>query len=743
MYEKFPHGHFWGSLACAAVCLCVIPVVLMAMVLQLARIPVAVWRSMPDELPDVSIAGHNYLYDRNGAVFAEVWEQDRVKLQKVNQISTFARQGLIDTEDKRFYDHNGFDFRGTARSALSGHGGGSGLTQQLVKNLQFYDLSTNKNREATAHTYARKARELKLAMNYERHHTKDEILLTYFNTVAFGSPNIYGIETAAQYFFNRHASNLTLAQSAALVGTVQNPVMFDVHGDKWKNRQKVVLDRMVSEGHVSRQQADKAYREKLTFGHKRTSGGNCYTSAYPEYCNYVIHSIKSNPRYGKTRADRERLLARGGLHIHTFLDPHAMSVANDTLKNGYGTHNRIIAPTAVVQPGTGGVLAMAHNRNWGSGSGKTTVPTPLIPAGEGSVYKVFTLAAAMAQGHLNESDLAFSSECPLHPGPHYDAPPGGFKNSVSCGMQGGYMNYKKATAYSSNTWYVTLERRIGVNAVKKFSSSVNLAAPDTVGKRSLSYTLGVVGNSPVNVAAALSTFSNKGVFCPATPVEKVSYGDGTSPTPPDGYNPDNDGCRPVMSPHDAGVVLKAMRANVSGEIPRAFGLKARIPGHDTVGKSGTNQGTNTSWAQLSSGYTVFTNVYDMDIPTRGIDDVYYNGWDHPWYKNTALEAGSTIMKKLLSNSPNMAMDYNNSQETFVKHTPNEDGFILVPSVIGLTPERGVEILSGMGINVKVSKKTVPTPHGYRPGAIAAQSVQPGERLSRGSEKTIVLYRGGK
>ena len=106
MYEKFPHGHFWGSLACAAVCLCVIPVVLMAMVLQLARIPVAVWRSMPDELPDVSIAGHNYLYDKNGAVFAEVWEQDRVKLQKVNQISTFARQGLIDTEDKRFYDHN-------------------------------------------------------------------------------------------------------------------------------------------------------------------------------------------------------------------------------------------------------------------------------------------------------------------------------------------------------------------------------------------------------------------------------------------------------------------------------------------------------------------------------------------------------------------------------------------------------------------------------------------------------------
>ena len=219
MYEKFPHGHFWGSLACAAGCLCVIPVVVVAMVLQLARIPVAVWRSMPDELPDVSIAGHNYLYDKNGAVFAEVWEQDRVKLQKVNQISTFARQGLIDTEDKRFYDHNGFDFRGTARSALSGHGGGSGLTQQLVKNLQFYDLSTNKNREATAHTYARKARELKLAMNYEHHHTKDEILLTYFNTVAFGSPNIYGIETAAQYFFNRHASNLTLAQSAALVGT--------------------------------------------------------------------------------------------------------------------------------------------------------------------------------------------------------------------------------------------------------------------------------------------------------------------------------------------------------------------------------------------------------------------------------------------------------------------------------------------------------------------------------------------
>ena len=153
---------------------------------------VDVWRSLPAELDDVSIAERNVMYDANGDVFAQVWAEDRVALESLDEISEHAKNGLIATEDKRFYEHTGIDYIGTARSALSGSGGGSGITQQLVKNLQFYNMAGKDTKEAAVETsYARKVRELKLAFNYEEEHTKDEILLEYFNTVAFGSPNIY------------------------------------------------------------------------------------------------------------------------------------------------------------------------------------------------------------------------------------------------------------------------------------------------------------------------------------------------------------------------------------------------------------------------------------------------------------------------------------------------------------------------------------------------------------------------
>lgn len=703
------------------------------------------WKELPDEMPEVAIAERNVFYDINGKPFATLWSQDRVELDSLDKISDYAKTGLIDTEDKRFYEHNGFDVIGTARAAVSGYGGGSGITQQLVKNLQYYNLLGKEGAQeaATAQTFNRKLRELKTAMRYEDENSKDEILLTYFNTVAFGGPNIYGIETASRFFFGKNAADLSLAEAAALVGSAQNPTLYnmtDPSNTNWKYRQGLVLDRMLDEGHITQAEADEAKESDLEFKMEKSSNGNCYSSSYPLYCQYVLDYLLDSPRLGETEEEREIILARGGLQVKTYLDPEKQDAANQILTEGFGNENPVVAPTAVVQPGTGGVMVVAQNRGWGEDEGETTLVTPTHPAGEGSAYKVFTLAAALNSG-MNEADLEFNAPCRLYPGDDYDSPPDGYKNSSNCELQAGNLNYKEATAYSSNTWYVALEMMIGVEAVKEFSKSVDLSAPDYIGPRSLSYTLGVVGNSPVQVAASMATFANEGVYCPPTPLREIHYDDGTIPAIPDSYDPSVHSCRSVISPKDAGTVLKALRANVQGEVERAFGRDADIPGYDTVGKSGTNQLMNSAWAQMSSQYALYTNVYDMEKPTRGIDGAFFRGYPRPWTDNTAQAVGADIMAMLLDGEKNVPLNYSSRNDEYVETPVDNSAFFTVPSVLGMPPEQALEVLQSTGVTAHVSKESRPTPAGYTAGVVVEQSIEAGERLSRGTDKEIILFVG--
>lgn len=699
------------------------------------------WKSLPDELGEMAIAQKNTLYDKNGNVFAQVWSENRTELQSLDQISDYAKNGLIATEDKTFYNHHGIDLKGTARAALSGSGGGSGITQQLVKNLQFYNLAGKDKKEAAVEsTISRKIQELKYALKYEKEHTKDEILLAYFNTVAFGGPNTYSIETAAQYFFGKSAKDLSLAESAVLVGSVQNPTFYNLNKpenkDAYKSRQKIVLDRMVAEKFVTQEEADKAYNEELNLVFKQGSSGNCTSSAYPFYCEYVMQYLSSSPRLGETQEERDAVIQKGGLQIHTYLDPNAMSIVENQLKTDYGTTNRLVSPTAVVEPGTGGVLAMASNRDYGEGEGQTTINLPLHPTGTGSVYKMFTLAAALRNG-FKEKDLEFSSRCPLYDN-RFDMPPGGVKNSSSCALQGGFMDYKKATALSSNTWFTELEIKVGVDKVKEFSSEVGLSAPDSISSRSISYTLGVTENSTVSMAAAFATFANSGIYCPPTPVSSYEYSDGSQPAVPETYDPSQDSCRRVLSPHDAGIVLKAMRANVSGEIPNAFGLDFANK-YETAAKSGTNQLYNSTWAVLSGNFSVFSNLYNPTEINDGIDYARYRGRSTRWFDHVIGYSGRDIMNQLLDSEGFKPLAFDSSDTSFKEVPVEKKAYFTVPSVKGMTAEEALATLKPLGIKSYVSKTRKTSPSGYPDGVIVEQSIDPGTQLPVGSKKELILY----
>lgn len=711
----------------------------------IANAGIKMWDDLPDELEDVQIAEINTLYDVNGKVFAEVWSENRIDLENIDQVSPYAINALISTEDKRFYEHKGFDFIGTARSALAHSGGGSGITQQLIKNLRFYNQAGKEHKEEAVETSLnRKLVELRLALNYEKTHTKDEILLRYFNTVAMGAPNIYGIEAASNFFFNKPAKDLTLPEAAALIGTVQNPVYYDMRDpnnyDEWKQRQKEVLGRMVAEGKITEAEENEAYNTELNFTMKEKYSGNCTSSSNPNYCNYVMESLVNNPRLGETREERESIISKGGLKIYTYYDPEETKIVNNIVQSDFGNTNRIIAPVAVVEPGTGGVRAIGMNRTYGDNvnDGQTTLNFPNLPTGTGSTYKMIVLAAALANG-FTEADLRFASDCPLYPGENYDYPAGGFKNSVSCAYQGGMMDYTRATAISSNTWFITLEKRVGVEKVKEFAKSLNLSAPDNITNRSLSYALGVTENSPINMAAAFATFSNGGIFCPATPVSNFEYADGSKPRTPDNYNPADNSCKRVMSAADASVVLKAMRANTSSTpYADAFGRDNFIAGDLAVGKSGTNELFNSAWAQVSSNLSLFIDIYDPVNINNLIEWVDHRGEVKNWSENAASVTGGDIMKALVAYSHPKPLDFNNKNQSLDETPVDLSDFYIIPSVLGMKPENALNVLENMGIKTKILKEKAAPSSMFPSGVIVNQSLIAGTRVAAGTTKEMIL-----
>jgi membrane peptidoglycan carboxypeptidase len=714
------------------------------------------WTQADSTLPSITTNQHTIMLDKNGNQFAEVWSEDRKIVPSLNDVSPIMRESIVSAEDKGFYSHGAIDAPATIRSFITGSGGGSGITQQLIKNLLFYDstATAKEKKSATATTISRKIRELKLAMNYERNHSKDDILLNYLNTIAIGSPNVYGIETASEVIFNKNAKDLTLSEAAALAGSVNNTSEYNLKqmddstvAARVKERQTYVLDRLLANGKISRKDHDKAVKDPIAT-HVQSWSGSCGSSKYPFYCQLVINYLLDDTMLGSTANDRARTVSAGGFEIKTSLDPTMLEQLNAQLKTDWGVTNPKVQSTAVVQPGTGYILAIGSNRDWGSNTaaGQTEVVIPSASTQTGSTYKMMTLSAALNAGWTEDQLNAISSQCPWNK-PGFDVPLGGILNSTSCALQGGHLTYRQATAYSANTWFVELESRIGVNAVKNFSKSVGLSAPDSIGPRSVSYTLGVSDNSVINMAAAYATFAAEGVYCPATPITSMSRIDGNAIQAPDDWNPNTNGCRSVMSPHSASVVLKALDANINGtDIPGRFGQMGVVPGHFTVGKSGTTDNyANQVWAQIVGQYVVYSNAYDPRGNFKYPMDYYvWRGYSRGPYAEAALQSTRDFISTNLSGSANASLDLGSTDTKWKKVGNVNKNMVIVPDLTGMSPSSALSSLRSLGLEGEILKRSELSDGSIDGGTlwsshvIVKQSVSPGTRLVVGSDKIIEL-----
>ena len=210
--------------------------------------------------PKLAIDGANgyYLYDSNNELYTGTASEDWISL---DEISPELINATISIEDKNFYKHHGFDFLRIIKALFinfqAGENlqGASTITQQYTKNL-FLDFDK---------TWERKLKEAWLTIRLETHYSKDEILEGYLNTINYGG--IFGIENASKYYFGKSSKDLNLAEAAMLAGIPKNPSTYSplVNEEKAKERQKIILNSMVENKYITKEEANNAYNTKLTY----------------------------------------------------------------------------------------------------------------------------------------------------------------------------------------------------------------------------------------------------------------------------------------------------------------------------------------------------------------------------------------------------------------------------------------------------------------------------------------------
>ncbi|MEO6879994.1 MAG: transglycosylase domain-containing protein [Mycobacteriaceae bacterium] len=490
------------------------------------------------------------MLDSTGKPIAFFWGDQRRTAVASKAISQAMKLAIVSIEDKRFFSNDGVDWRGTMRAALtdaqSGQSaqGASTITQQYVKNYELLVLAQNRAQEnrATADTLARKVRDVRVALTLDQQLSKDEILTRYLNLVPFGN-GAYGIQAAAQTYFGINASALDVAQSAMLAGMVQSSSALDpyAHPSAVKARRDVVLSTMVDTGVIDAKEAAAVKAAPLGVLAQPAIPANGCLGAGDDgfFCSYALQYL-ATAGVGKDEVDN------GGLVIRTTLNPAVQAATKAGVNQqapadlpGVADVLDLLAPGTTSHP----VLAMASSRTYGldASQGQTVLGQPYTAegSGAGSVFKVFTTAAALQTHQVGINTVlptpkqlqlkGFGDSQGAHGCPaktycvkNYD---NAYKSSYTV---------FDALAQSPNTAFVKLISEVGVTPAVDMAVKLGLrsyAVTPKVGPsiadffrqgNLASFTLGVTEVNPLELSNVAATLASGGTWCPATPIVAVT-----------------------------------------------------------------------------------------------------------------------------------------------------------------------------------------------------------------------------
>ncbi|AKT52806.1 hypothetical protein ADJ73_11740 [Arsenicicoccus sp. oral taxon 190] len=690
------------------------------------------WESLPTTLPIEPVPQRSTILAADGSQIATFYSENRVEVP-LSAVSPVARQAVVAVEDDRFYQHGGVDPRGILRAVVHNAGdggtqGGSTLTQQYVKNVLLNNADTTEDRaRATETTITRKAQEAKLAAQLDRDLPKDKILEGYLNIAYYGD-GAYGIGTAAQHFFSVPASRLTLTQAALLAGLVQNPYGYNpvVHPQQALTRRNVVLARMRDTGVITAAQAAAAQRAPLGLKPSEAANG-CTASRYPFYCQWIRQTLESDPVFGATPAQRRRFM-NSGLTIRTALQPKAADAAQRAADDALGRDNQFAAGVAVVQPGTGHVVAFAQNRSFGLGEGRTNQIYPAVAAFQpGSTFKPITYAAALEGGFpvdgVQDAPARFRPKTLSYP-------PGGYRNSMAA--DAGRLTAGQALARSSNTWFVMLEEKVGVPKVVQMANRLGMSLPAAkIGPDEGSTTLGTHDVSPIQLASVYAAFAAHGRVCKPVGIVAITGSDG-KPRPAQ-----DPACHQEIRPGVADAVTAGLAETIDGSDPYRTGKKLSI-GRPVAGKTGTMDGNSAVWF---AGYTpqLATAVWVGD-PRGGqrypIESVQLYG------RRISSVFGSTAAGPIWQ-ATMTALHEGLPMQAFAPVGPAElsGTHAVMPDVRGLPRDQAVQVIQATGFDVRLAPTTAAPDALLGKDVVVSQQPAPGTAVGLSGSATLTLSAG--
>ncbi len=519
----------------------------------------------PADLKQIDKGQNSVIYAGDGSRLGMI-DSDEVRTPvKLDVVPKYLQDATIAIEDERFYKHNGIDVEGGIRALVKNiteggiTEGASTITMQLMRNLYI----TNPKRD-----YERKIAEAKMALDYEKEHSKEEILGKYLNTAPYGTNQgrtAIGAKAAARVYFSKDVSKLTLPQSALLAGLPQAPTDYNpIHNPQGaKSRRNEVISSMARLGYITQERADQAKQSGLQLD----PAEDMFDRREPFLFDYVETELIR--KYGVTT------VRNGGLRVYTTVQPAmqdaGLAAINSSVYAG-GPSGALVA----VEPGTGNVEAMVSSSSYSDSKFNLAAQGKRQP---GSTFKTFTLAAAINEG-INPNTTYYESKPLSINDPVY----GEWNVSTYSNSYSGTISVAEATQQSDNSVFAQLALDIGPEKVAAMAKALGVKTKldgypaETLG----GLTIGV---SPLEMAGAYATLAAGGVRRDPTAIKKVVFPNG------DVDRPGRSKPKRVMSEAAAYEVTKVLHSNMTG----GTGTNAYTGCGGQAGKTGTTDNFTDAW----------------------------------------------------------------------------------------------------------------------------------------------------
>lgn len=510
------------------------------------------------------------LTDRNNETFYSTGRAQHRDIVPLSNISPELKDALIASEDKDFYKHSGFSIDGILRAVYGtvtsqeSYGGGSTLTQQLAKNTL---LSADRS-------FLRKYQELAISIAIEQRYNKDQILEMYLNSAFFGGMT-FGIEDAAKAYFNKSPKDLTLAESAMLVGILPAPNAYSPttgNPEYAKERQTTVLTRMVANGYITEAEKQAALGQILSYAPvQEASQGEA-----PHFAEMVLQDLYD--KYG------EEKVIRSGYQVQTTLDLHLQR----TLASNIADHITFIqrnggsnASGIAIDPTSGEVRALIgsadwNNTEWGKVNVATTARQP------GSSFKPIYYAEALAEGVVTPATMLDDVATDF----------GGYRPGNANGGFSGKISVRNALARSLNIPAVKVMQKLGIDKSIEAARRMGITTIKDEINYGLPLALGSAEVPLIQMTNAYAAFANQGQQYPTTVVKQIDDKfDHTIFTA-------KEKSKQVMTPEGSYLISNILSDN--GARAAIFGSSLTVSGRVAAVKTGTTDEQRDAW---TIGYT--------------------------------------------------------------------------------------------------------------------------------------------